>query len=294
MRDWVTNVDTHPLPARHRRRPAPVPRDGPRLPPGHRRRGPGPGARAGRPAARRRAAPASAAAPTRSASSTRFLDDASVRAARLRGRRRRRRDRPARGAPSPAVPRACCTARALPAAGRGRPDHRVALDLGRPGLPGRRPRARLAARHRPGDVPPGHRRRGDGGVRAAVPHRGDHPGHRERARPGRRAAARPRARPGRRSCWSTSPAAATRTSTPPPRWFGLLDGDRPPAPPTSSRDDGRRPDAGDDARSEGRAALVGYLPVGFPDVEGVDRGHAWRWSRPASTSSRSACPTATR
>ena len=38
------------------------------------------------------------------------------------------------------------------AAGRGRPDHRVALDLGRPGLPGRRAGARLAARHRPGDA----------------------------------------------------------------------------------------------------------------------------------------------
>ena len=70
MRDWVTNVDDHPLPARHRHRPAPVPRDGPRLPPGHRRRGPRPGARAGRPAARRGRAPASAAAPTPWASST--------------------------------------------------------------------------------------------------------------------------------------------------------------------------------------------------------------------------------
>ena len=34
----------------------------------------------------------------------------------------------------------------LPAAGRQRPDHRDALDLGRPRLPRRRPRARLAAR----------------------------------------------------------------------------------------------------------------------------------------------------
>ena len=46
------------------------------------------------------------------------------------------------------------------------PDHRVALDLGRPRLPGRRARARLAARHRPGDVPADHRRAGDGRVRA--------------------------------------------------------------------------------------------------------------------------------
>ena len=64
----------------------------------------------------------------------------------------------------------------------------------RPGLPGRRPGARLAARHRPGRVPAGHRRRGDGGVRAALPHRGHHPGDRVRARLRRRAADRARAR----------------------------------------------------------------------------------------------------
>ena len=41
----------------------------------------------------------------------------------------------------------------LPPAGRRRPDRRVALDLGRPRLPGRRARARLAARQRPRRVP---------------------------------------------------------------------------------------------------------------------------------------------
>ena len=50
----------------------------------------------------------------------------------------------------------------------------------------------------------------------------------------------------------------------------------------------------DTARAEGRAALVGYLPAGFPDVAGVDRGAAGAWSTPAATSSRSGCPTATR
>ena len=41
----------------------------------------------------------------------------------------------------------------LRAPGRGRPDHRVPLDLGRPRLPGRRPAARPPRRDRPGDVP---------------------------------------------------------------------------------------------------------------------------------------------
>jgi tryptophan synthase beta chain len=37
LRDWVTNVAVHALPHRHRHRPAPVPRDGARLPQDHRR-----------------------------------------------------------------------------------------------------------------------------------------------------------------------------------------------------------------------------------------------------------------
>ena len=54
LRDWVTNVAHHPLPDRHGHRPAPVPRDGARLPQDHRRGGPRAGARAHRPAPRRR------------------------------------------------------------------------------------------------------------------------------------------------------------------------------------------------------------------------------------------------
>ena len=54
-------------------------------------------------------------------------DDADVRAGRLRGRRRRRRDRPARRAITGGSPGVLHGARSLPAAGRGRPDHRVAL-----------------------------------------------------------------------------------------------------------------------------------------------------------------------
>ena len=41
LRDWVTNVVDDPLPHRHGHRAAPVPRDGARLPRGHRRGGPG-------------------------------------------------------------------------------------------------------------------------------------------------------------------------------------------------------------------------------------------------------------
>ena len=72
------------------------------------------------------------------------------RAARSASRRRARASRPAgmrrrcrAGSP------ACCTATHLPAAGRERPDHRDAFDLGRPRLSRRRPRARVAEGQRP-------------------------------------------------------------------------------------------------------------------------------------------------
>ena len=69
LRDWVTNVGTHLLPARLGDGPAPVPDDGARLPPGDRRGGAGAVAPGHRPAARICWSPAWAAAPTRSASS---------------------------------------------------------------------------------------------------------------------------------------------------------------------------------------------------------------------------------
>ena len=148
---------------------------------------------------------------------TAFLDDADVDDLRLRAGRRRRRHRAARGDHLRRRARRAARRAHLRAAGRGRPDHRVALDLRRPRLPRRRPAARPPRRRRARDVPPGHRRRGDGRDGAARPHRGDHPGDRVRARDRRRAAARPRSGPGRPS-WSTSPAAATRTWA--PRWSG--------------------------------------------------------------------------
>ena len=71
LRDWVTNVETTHYLLRHRRRPAPVPGDGARLPArasGSRRARSARARPAGCPT---RSPPASAAAPTRSASSTR-------------------------------------------------------------------------------------------------------------------------------------------------------------------------------------------------------------------------------
>ena len=86
-------------------------------------------------------------------------------------------------------------ARDLRAAGRGRPDHRVALDLGRARLPGRRPPARAPGQERPRRLPADHRRAGDGRAGAAGSHRGDHRRDRVRARAGRRLRRGPRARP---------------------------------------------------------------------------------------------------
>ena len=68
------------------------------------------------------------------------------RAVRLRGRRRRRRDRPARRHHLRRLGRGAARHADLRAAGRGRPDQGVALDLGRSGLPRRRARALLAGR----------------------------------------------------------------------------------------------------------------------------------------------------
>ena len=230
-------------------------------------------------------------------------------ARRLRGRRRRRRHRPARRDDQPAARRACCTAPA-PTCCRTRTarpceSHSISAGLDYPGVG---PEHAYLARHRPGDVRARHRRRGDGRVRAALPHRGHHPGDRVRARARRRAAARPRARPGRRRCWSTSPAAATRTWAPPSS--GSVVGDEELVSrrrPWSSRTRRTRPGrAGDDAgqparrHARGRAGRgprrAGRLPARPASPTSTARIDAMRRDgrRRLSTSSRSACPTATR
>ncbi len=75
--------------------------------------------------------------------------------------------------------------------GQTRPSHSISAGLDYPGVGSR---ARLAARHRSRDVRARRRRRGHGGLRAALPHRGDHPGDRERPRPRRGDATGPHAR----------------------------------------------------------------------------------------------------
>ena len=110
LRDWVSTVGQHPLPARHGRGPAPVPDDGPRLPPRRRHGGPRAGAGAHRAAARRRGG-----LRRRRLQRDRDLPRVPRRpgraARRLRARRRRRRDRTARRHALRGLARAPCTAR---------------------------------------------------------------------------------------------------------------------------------------------------------------------------------------
>ena len=187
------------LPDRLVRRPGAVPRDRARAAVGDRPRGARADARGRGPAAGGRASRASAAARTRSACSP---------ASSTTPRCGWSASRP-RGAASPRLgPAGGAARRALVGARRrGRAGARRALDLGRPRLPGRRPRARVPARQRPRRVRRRDRRGGARRLPAAGPDRGDHP----RARAGARARAR-RASWTRSSCSSASPAAATRTS----------------------------------------------------------------------------------
>ena len=120
------------------------------------------------------------------------------------------------------APRRAARRPQLRAAGRGRADGRVALDLGRPRLPGRRAGARLPRRHRPrATYRAVTRRGGDGRAAAAQPHRGHHPGHRVRARPGRCARARQGARAGRDDPGQPLRPRRQGHATAVARWFDL-------------------------------------------------------------------------
>ena len=89
----------------------------------------------------------------------------------------------------------------LPAARRGRPDHRIPFDLSGSGLSGGGSGTRVAQGNRTRRIPADHRLRGDGGVRPAVPHGRHHPGHRIRACGCRRPQARQRIGHGAQSLW---------------------------------------------------------------------------------------------
>ena len=194
MRDWVTNVARHALPARLGAGRASVSHDGARFSVGDRRGGAR--ARSSKPkaACRTRSSPASAAARTPSASSTRSCRDARGQADRRRSRRARRRARRARRALSRRRARRAARRLQLSAAGRQRPGLADALGFGGTGLRHGRSRARLAAR--PAAAPSTcrlRRARPSTAARTARAHRRHHPGARIRARRGRSdAGARPR------------------------------------------------------------------------------------------------------
>ena len=140
-----------------------------------------------------------------------YLGHENVRLIGVEAAGRGHRHRPALGVADRRPPGRAARQPHLPAAGRGRPDHRDALDLGRPRLSGRGSRARVAEGQRPRRVRLDHRRRGARGVPRVLPHRGHHPGARVRARARLRDASSRRRCRRTRSCSSTSPAAATRT-----------------------------------------------------------------------------------
>ncbi|CAA9214530.1 MAG: Tryptophan synthase beta chain, partial [uncultured Acetobacteraceae bacterium] len=175
----------HLLLHRHRRRPAPVPGHGARLPERHRRGSAradagGRGAPAGRAGGghRRRLQRHGAVLPL-----PRRLRRADV---RRRGGGARPRQRRARGVPEPRPPRCAARQPHLPVAGRARSDRRGALHLRRPRLPRRRAGALLAARAGACGVRGRHGRRRAGSVQALLEAGRHHPGAGAGARAGAR------------------------------------------------------------------------------------------------------------
>ena len=150
----------HVLLHRHRGGPASLSGDGARLPVDHRPRDARADAWPPRAACRIRWSPASAAAPTPWACSTRSSTTASVEIFGVEAAGHGLDDRPARRLDRRRPARRAARQPHLSADGRRRPDRRGAFDLGRPRLSRHRPRACLAARHGPRQISVGHRRRG--------------------------------------------------------------------------------------------------------------------------------------
>ena len=208
-----------------------------------------------------------------------FLDDAGVRAGRLRGRRRRRRDRPARAPRSPAARPACCTAPA-PTCCRTRTARRSSRTRSRPAST-----TPASAPSTPGcttSAAPTYRPVTDAEAMEAFRLLCRTEGIIPAIESAHALAGALRARPRARARTRVDPGEPVR-----PRRQGR--GDRGPLvrPGTRRRTGGarRRAPAGrrgrgsgsdrhdrrrdrDDADAAGRAALVGYLPVGFPTVDG--------------------------
>ena len=148
-------------------------------------------------------------------------------------------------------------------AGRGRADHRIALDLGGPGLSGRRPRARWLKDTGRAEYRPDHRHRGDGRVPAAVPHRRHHSGDRIGARGGRRAQAGREMGSGAIIVVNLSGRGDKDVETA-AKWFGLLG--QGTGHDVEQSEKSRLAALFSACRDEDRAALIGYLPTGYPDV----------------------------
>ena len=207
IRDWVDQRRHDALHHRLGRRPGALPGDRARPAARDRRRG-------ARPDPRARGAPAR---PRHRLRRRRLQRDRHLRALRRRrgrrahrrrGRRRGARARPPRrAAHRRRAPRRAARIAVGRAAGRDGPDPRGALDLGRPGLSGQRPRARPPARHRARALPRGQRRRGPGDLPARHAPGGDHPRAGDRARAALRAGSPPT--PSSTSC--AARGAATRT-----------------------------------------------------------------------------------
>ena len=179
----------HPLPDRHRRRAAPVPDARPGVPADHQHRGAGPDPRPLRPAARTPSRPASAAARTPSASSPTSSPTPTSRS--TGSRPAATGSRPA-GTPQPSPQGEIGVL-------HGMRTYVLRTKTARPRSPTRsRPASTIPASgpstpgwpHRPRALRADHRRRGDGGLPAAVPDRGHRAGDRVRPRAGRRHQAR--------------------------------------------------------------------------------------------------------